>query len=188
MFNSAAMFVGRRCSSQLDIPTLWIKDDDEEKLTSSARNTSRSRRPSFEVSHQYHSRAKRRNRHSLPMSSNINDPPRRTSMFLIPSTPSTVLAGSPLTPSDFNTILHAETIMLKPTGGGMMANEVSDELPILNPIHYANHRSSEPDKGSKLVGNILATIRQVTKGDKDRYSLFNWDRSAQGVFFGVIHT
>ena len=31
MFNSAAMFLERRCSSQLDIPTLWIEREDDER-------------------------------------------------------------------------------------------------------------------------------------------------------------
>lgn len=166
------MFVGRRCSSQLDIPTLWIKDEDGDggrvKLTT--RNISRSRRPSFEVSHAYHSRNKRRfrrYRHSLPVATNSTDPPRRTSMFMTPPTPSTVVALSPLTPSEATTILNAETIMLKPNSAGTsgVANEVSDELPILHPIH--NYYQME--KGGSIVGNIFTAIR-LRKGDRgDRY-------------------
>jgi hypothetical protein len=173
MFNSGALsvFGGRRYSSQLDIPTLWIKEDDEERLTSSCgRKSSRSRRPSFEVSRQYHSRNKRRfrhYRHSLPMSTINNDPQRRTSMCVFPPTPSTVLAGSPITPSDCNTIIHSESIMLRPYS--TVANEVVDELPILNPIRCANYRQSKPERGSSIVGNLFSSIR-LQKGD--RYSIF----------------
>lgn len=173
------MFVGRRCSSQLDIPTLWIKEDDEEEEFSSSRSKTKHRRPSFEVSHQYHSRTKRRfrhYRHSLPISANCTEPPRRTSMFLSPSTPSTVLAASPLTPSETNTILHAEMIMLKPTGSAVMTNEVSDErLPILNPIHCANYQSEKG--GSSIVGSILTRLhKRGAKGDRDRdrYYIFTF--------------
>lgn len=64
MFNSAAMFLGgRRCSSQLEIPTLYLKTDDEDDEREIGSISTRSRRTSFESSHHH------RIRHSLPLAS-----------------------------------------------------------------------------------------------------------------------
>lgn len=125
MFNSAAMFLGgRRCSSQLEIPTLYLKTDDEDE-EGEIGSTSRSRRTSFESSHHH------RVRHSLPLASltsgyqrhhhpsfHHNQHPFHTHQqyrhkqhhhdnyqrpsnldAITPSTPSTALAISPETPS-----------------------------------------------------------------------------------------
>lgn len=145
MFNSAAIFFGRRCSSQLDIPTLWIKeeDDDEEQQQSSSTRGG-TRRTSFDVPHQYHTR---RLRHSLPSSTVTKT--RRTSVFVTPPTPSTALAASPISP-DGNVSKDRIPLM-------SMNNEVRHELPILNPIFSAHHRSSDVNAKS-ILGNIFTTI------------------------------
>jgi hypothetical protein len=155
MFNSAAIIFGRRCSSQLDIPTLWIKEEDDDEQEASTRNT---RRPSlFDASRHYHTR---RLRHSLPFSENPKR--RRTSLFISPSTASTALVASPISPPDMSNT-DQDGIPLR------VMSQMNHELPILNPIHFSRSSTHPPysqteSNKRKLLGNIVGHRKE------DRYS------------------
>jgi len=111
MFNSAAMFFERRCSSQLDIPTLWVVPDEEDGEESSSSSNRRRRRP----------------RHSLPLSNLVK--PRRPSLLLTPATPSTALMLSPVSPeAELGPEVCFETTNDMISGG----RECSAEYPLLN--------------------------------------------------------
>lgn len=117
MFNSAAMFLGRRCSSQLEIPTLYLKSDDEDDRGDIG--ATRSRRTSFESSyhhrlrhslplaslsrtHHFHQHHPQHHRHSHHYSQASSQRPSNLDA-ITPSTPSTALAVSPETPCSATT-------------------------------------------------------------------------------------
>jgi len=122
MFNSAALFFGRRCSSQLEIPSLWLVDDEPDDVRrplTSSRADRRSRRTSFESMQQHHhnfyqarrhqhrqNRTQTRFRHSLPASAIQPNIPRplplrenKDGEQCSEQTPSTILAMSPESPT-----------------------------------------------------------------------------------------
>ena len=141
MFNSAAMFFERRCSSQLDIPTLWVVPDEEDEDESSSSSNRRRRRP----------------RHSLPLSTLVK--PRRPSLVLTPATPSTALMLSPVTPNTDSSNLCTYDYTAPGSGMGFPGpdsfestndmisegRECSGEYPLLNHLHSmaASHNEAK---------------------------------------------